>query len=88
LTIHLHDRLDAIPARLAAYQLTLAGDGNELVYTYDTQGERSGITALLARPASGSATCIPRKTRSPRCDGAVTRCSGIPDVVELEQLRR
>jgi ABC-2 type transport system ATP-binding protein len=48
LTLHLHDRLDAIPARLAAYQLTLAGDGSELVYTYDTQSERTGITALLA----------------------------------------
>jgi ABC-2 type transport system ATP-binding protein len=48
LTLHLHDRLDAIPARLGAYQLTLAGDGSELVYTYDTQGERTGITALLS----------------------------------------
>ena len=26
---------------------TLADDGNELVYTYDTQGERTGITRLL-----------------------------------------
>ena len=25
----------------------LATDGSELVYTYDTQGERTGITALL-----------------------------------------
>ena len=25
----------------------LAGGGNELIYTYDTQGERTGITALL-----------------------------------------
>jgi ABC-2 type transport system ATP-binding protein len=48
LTLHLHDRLEAIPAALAAYQLTLAGDGGELVYTYDSQGERTGITALLA----------------------------------------
>jgi ABC-2 type transport system ATP-binding protein len=48
LTLHLHERLDAIPAALAAYQLTLARDGGELVYTYDSQGERTGITALLA----------------------------------------
>ena len=27
--------------------LTLAADGSELIYTYDTQGERTGITALL-----------------------------------------
>ena len=26
---------------------SLAADGHELVYTYDTQGERTGITALL-----------------------------------------
>jgi ABC-2 type transport system ATP-binding protein len=48
LTLHLHDRIDAIPATLGAYHLTLAGGGRELVYTYDTQGERTGITALLA----------------------------------------
>jgi ABC-2 type transport system ATP-binding protein len=48
LTLHLHDRLDAIPAGLAGYRLKIAGDGCELVYTYDTQGERTGITALLS----------------------------------------
>jgi ABC-2 type transport system ATP-binding protein len=48
LTIHLHGRLDAVPAELAAHRLTLANGGSELVYTYDTQGERTGITALLA----------------------------------------
>ena len=35
-------------AELAAHRLTLADHGAELVYTYDTQGERTGITALLA----------------------------------------
>jgi ABC-2 type transport system ATP-binding protein len=48
LTLHLHARLDAIPPALAAHRLTLAGGGSELVYTYDTQGERTGITALLS----------------------------------------
>jgi ABC-2 type transport system ATP-binding protein len=33
---------------LVRHRLTLAADGTELVYTYDTQGERTGITALLA----------------------------------------
>ncbi|MGE0653120.1 MAG: AAA family ATPase, partial [Alphaproteobacteria bacterium] len=37
-----------IPASLAAYKLELARDGHELTYTYDTAGERTGITALLA----------------------------------------
>jgi ABC-2 type transport system ATP-binding protein len=47
LTLHLHKRLDAVPDALAAHRLTLASDGSELIYTYDTQGERTGITALL-----------------------------------------
>ena len=48
LTLHLHDRIDAIPQQLAGHNLALASDGRELVYTYDTQAERTGITALLA----------------------------------------
>src|SRR5437016_5886069 len=48
LTLHLQTRLDAIPAALAKYRLALAAGGSELVYTYDTQGERTGITALLS----------------------------------------
>jgi len=48
LTLQLHSRLEAVPAELAAHRLVLAADGRELVYTYDTQGERTGITALLA----------------------------------------
>jgi ABC-2 type transport system ATP-binding protein len=47
LTLQLHNAVDAVPAELAAHRLTLAHGGKELVYTYDTQGERTGITALL-----------------------------------------
>jgi ABC-2 type transport system ATP-binding protein len=47
LTLELRDRLDAIPAAFAAYDLALAADGKALTYTYDTQGEHTGITALL-----------------------------------------
>jgi ABC-2 type transport system ATP-binding protein len=47
LTLELQKNLDAVPETLAAHQLTLAAGGAELVYTYDTQGERTGITALL-----------------------------------------
>src|SRR5712672_2882641 len=47
LTLHLHGRLAAIPSALAAHQLTLVSSGTELVYTYDTQGERTGVTTLL-----------------------------------------
>src|SRR5712691_2395659 len=48
LRLDLQKKIDAVPAELAAYNLTLAAAGNELIYTYDTQGERTGITALLS----------------------------------------
>jgi ABC-2 type transport system ATP-binding protein len=47
LRLYLSDRLDVIPSQLSDYQLALADDGCELVYTYDTQSERTGITSLL-----------------------------------------
>jgi ABC-2 type transport system ATP-binding protein len=47
LVLHLQRKLEAVPAALAAHDLTLAAQGKELVYTYDTQSERSGITGLL-----------------------------------------
>ena len=47
MTLQLHQPLAAVPAQLAEYGLELADDGGELVYTYDTQRERTGITRLL-----------------------------------------
>jgi ABC-2 type transport system ATP-binding protein len=47
LTLHLAESLKTLPPRLDAHQLALSADGRELVYTYDTQGSRTGITALL-----------------------------------------
>jgi ABC-2 type transport system ATP-binding protein len=47
LTLQLHDALTAIPAELDGHHLTLANGGSELIYTYDTQGPRTGITSLL-----------------------------------------
>ena len=52
LTLQLHQSLDSIPATLAGHHLTLANGGSELVYTYDTQGPRTGITGLLTDLAS------------------------------------
>jgi ABC-2 type transport system ATP-binding protein len=48
LTLHLQGRLENLPPALAAHGLALSDDGTELTYTYDTQSERTGITALLA----------------------------------------
>jgi ABC-2 type transport system ATP-binding protein len=47
LTLQLQDRLEHVPASLDGYRLALAADGYELVYTYDSQGERAAIAALL-----------------------------------------
>jgi ABC-2 type transport system ATP-binding protein len=47
LKLQLNQKLAAVPPELAAYGLTLAAEGAELIYSYDTQGERTGITALL-----------------------------------------
>src|SRR5690606_20518942 len=47
LTLQLSERLDALPSQLGGYGLELNADGSELIYTYDTQSERTGITALL-----------------------------------------
>jgi ABC-2 type transport system ATP-binding protein len=48
LTLYLQAPLAALPPQVSGYQLELNGDGTELVYTYDTQSARTGITALLA----------------------------------------
>ncbi len=47
LILHLHHKLDTVPSGLAGHHLTLAPGGTELIYTYDSQGERTGITGLL-----------------------------------------
>jgi ABC-2 type transport system ATP-binding protein len=47
LTLQLVQKIEAIPAALAGHDLTLAPDGHELTYTYDTKAERTGITTLL-----------------------------------------
>ena len=45
--LHLQDSLSAMPPSLAPYNLALSEDGKELTYTYDTKGDRTGITTLL-----------------------------------------
>jgi len=47
LILELHEPLASIPESLAQHRLTLAADGHELIFTYDTQAQRTGITALL-----------------------------------------
>jgi ABC-2 type transport system ATP-binding protein len=47
LKLHLQGKVAAIPPELSAYHLELAADGQQLIYTYDTKSERTGITSLL-----------------------------------------
>jgi ABC-2 type transport system ATP-binding protein len=47
LTLHLQQPLESLPDALGALPLTLAANGRELVFTYDTQHERTGIASLL-----------------------------------------
>ncbi|WP_369062533.1 ABC transporter ATP-binding protein [Caulobacter sp. 73W] len=51
LTLHLQSPLAAIPADLADHHLSLSEDGLDLTYTFDAQGEDTGIAALLRRLA-------------------------------------
>jgi ABC-2 type transport system ATP-binding protein len=47
LTLQLQDTLERVPPELADYRLELSSGGAELIYTYDTQGVRPSIAALL-----------------------------------------
>ncbi|MGA2568476.1 MAG: ABC transporter ATP-binding protein [Pseudolabrys sp.] len=48
LILHLQNKRDGMPAELAAHALTLSAAGDQIVFTYDTQVERTGIAALLS----------------------------------------
>ncbi len=47
MTLELHQELPELPPELQDYPLEISDDGRQLVYTYDTQKERTGITRLL-----------------------------------------
>jgi ABC-2 type transport system ATP-binding protein len=47
LMLQLQEPIRALPQSLAAYGLELNPDATAIVYTYDTQAERTGITSLL-----------------------------------------
>jgi len=47
MVLELQEPLASIPSALGAYDLELTRNGLELTYTYDSQAEHTGITALL-----------------------------------------
>ncbi|MEP0960464.1 MAG: ABC transporter ATP-binding protein [Roseobacter sp.] len=48
LDVQLNATLMEIPTSLQHYDLSLSADGQVLTYSYDTQGDRTGITKLLS----------------------------------------
>jgi ABC-2 type transport system ATP-binding protein len=49
LTLQLRHPIQSIPPELAESPLELANQGTELIYTFDTQRERTGIATLLSK---------------------------------------
>ena len=49
LSIVLADPIDAVPAELAQWDVTLKGEGHEIEYIFDTQAERTGVSSLLRK---------------------------------------
>jgi ABC-2 type transport system ATP-binding protein len=47
MTLELQQKLGAVPVGLEAYDLELAADGHALIYTYEAQGDRRGVTRLI-----------------------------------------
>ncbi|WP_155132914.1 ABC transporter ATP-binding protein, partial [Roseibium sp. RKSG952] len=47
LTLQLTDAITQVPDILRPYNLELSGAGDELVYTYDSLGDRTGITRMM-----------------------------------------
>jgi ABC-2 type transport system ATP-binding protein len=63
LTLHLQERLDAIPPGLPLDQLALSEDGLELIYTFDAQGEQTGIAGLLRQLSAAGVEFTDLQTR-------------------------
>jgi len=49
LTLNLVEPLTVVPEELAQWKLALAGEGNELVYEFDSRAEATGVPSLLRR---------------------------------------
>ncbi|HEV2598092.1 ABC transporter ATP-binding protein [Sphingopyxis sp.] len=49
LTLNLAEPLASVPEELAQWKLELAGDGNELIYEFDSHAEATGVPSLLRR---------------------------------------
>ena len=71
LVLHLTAPLDGIPTSLDGLGLELGPDKRQLVFTYDTRGERTGITNLLTRLAAACVRFTDLETRQSPPEGIV-----------------
>jgi len=62
LWIDLSAPLDTLPDSLAEFELTRADDGLSLCFHYETSGERTGITRLLAAVQAAGLTMVDLRT--------------------------
>jgi ABC-2 type transport system ATP-binding protein len=80
LRISLRAPVVAVPDALSRYGLEFADEGATLVYTYDTKGEATGITALLADLAGAGLKLADLKTTQSSLEdifvGLTTEASG------------
>ena len=80
LRISLRAPVVAVPDALSRYGLELADEGGTLIYTYDTKGEATGITALLADLAGAGLKLADLKTTQSSLEdifvGLTTETSG------------
>jgi ABC-2 type transport system ATP-binding protein len=63
LEVQLVETLSEVPDPLRTYGVSLREDGRALIYTYDTNAERTGITALLNEVAAAGLTLADVQTR-------------------------
>ena len=54
LVLELQKQLRELPSNLSSYDLEVVKEGMELIYTYDSQAEHTGITALLGDLSAAS----------------------------------
>ena len=63
LQVDLSAPLDAVPDKLGKYALAIGDDGQSLIYSYDTKGDRTGITTLLNDIQKAGLQMIDMQTR-------------------------
>ena len=63
LVVQLSEAIDAIPAALAPFNLSLSEAGTALHYSYDTKGEGTGITRLLSALQEQGLQMVDMETR-------------------------